>query len=873
MIDTIKLFFVKHWKLIIKLNIAGLILFFILKEGGNQLDKINLYETFNMIRQLSFTQVIILTILGLLATATMTLYDFSIIRFFEHTIKPTLFFNIAFVANALNNLIGMGGLAGATARTIMLRKNNLDFKSSLYYNALILPATPTGLSLLAMFLVIESKTITVITSHYPWIYIGIVAMVCFLPAYFISDKLIDRFHKGDEHGAIHKSFPLKIRLIAISFLEWFSAALVFYFISTLYVHQPNFILILSVYSIAAIAGIMSFLPGGIGSFDLIALIGLQLFGVPASDALAILILFRVFYYLIPAFIGVFFLLLSLTMDQNEKLFSYSYLTNFGFFNSAMKYYKTYNDFVNVLLSMLVFSSGLVMLISAIKPGIADRVAFESTLLSNTTLMFSQSASIVIGFLLLVLSFEILYKVKRAYKLTVYFLLFGGFFTFLKGLDYEELIFTFAVLILLKVSKPSFYRYSIPTRLSKVISLSLVGLISIMLYFVSNQKLYEAYIEHKLYPSGLFGNYTSVLYHSVGTYVLFLLFLMFLFFKKPKLENDPLYAAPDLDKLTEFLSSHKGDALTHLMYLGDKNIFWAADSQIAIPYAKQNDVIVVLGDPIGSQEFLSQAIQEFQDFLDKYGYEACFYEVSDRNLTTYHDNGYYFFKLGEEAIVDLENFNLDGASKSGLRYTMNRINKSGFTFEILDPPFEQHLLSEFKEVSNDWLGERNEMGFSMGWYNEDYLQLAPIAILRNQDSKVMAFVSLMPSYDDNQSMSTDLMRIRSNVPHGTMDFILLSLMMYLKEHNFKYFNLGMAPLSNVGLAPNSHLREKIARLAFQYGNFFYSFEGLRKYKEKYNPIWKPRYLAYPQLISLPATLMEISMLVSSKKKHQTELLKD
>lgn len=865
--NYVKVFIAKNWKTALKIVFAGFFLFLILKGGSDQIQKINLSTTIGLLRKLPITNAISLIILGLAATATMTLYDFSIIRYFKHSIKTSLFFSIAFVANALNNLLGMGGLAGATARTILLRKNNLDFKASIYYNVLLAPATPTGLSILAVFLLFESKTIGLITAHYPWIYIGIIGMIIYLPFYLISDKLVDRFKISSDSGTAHKSFALKFKLIGISFLEWFSAALLFYYITCMYVGNVDFIYILCIYSLAAIAGIISFLPGGIGSFDLIALVGLQLFKVPSPDALTILILFRLFYYLMPALLGIIVLLMNLTMDRNEKLFSYSFLTNIGIFNSILKYYKTYSDFVNVLLSILVFSSGMVLLISAIKPGIEERVKFASEFLSEFVLMFSQSASIVIGFLIIVLSFEVLYKVKRAYNITVYLLLAGGVFTFLKGLDFEEAIFLLIVLCLIKISKPSFYRYSIPVRLSKIVLASFIGLLSIVVYFEINQKLYSDTIAHHLYPSNLFGNYGDVFYHSIVTYVVFVIFLVWMYTKKAKIEDDPLYMGPDYDKLRDFLLNQQGNSFTHLLYLGDKNLFWACNDEIVIPYAKYQDVFVVLSDPIGNERLLSKAIQEFQDFLDKYGYEAVFYEVSDKNLTVYHDNGYYFFKLGEEAIVNLEDFNLSGAKNSTLRHTMNSLKKCGVCFEILKPPFDEQLLSEFSEISKEWLGNRGEMGFSLGWYKEDYLQLSEIAVLRDSNSRIMAFVSLMPSYDGNMSVSTDLMRLRSDIPHGTMDFLILSLCIHFKENGLKFFNLGMAPLSNVGRSPNSHRSEKIARFAFQYGRFFYSFEGLRKYKEKYNPTWRPRYLAYPQLISLPSVIMKISMLVSSKKKKQ------
>lgn len=864
--NYIKLFFLKHWKLLIKVAIASLLIFLIIRGGSEQISNIDSYEIFRTVRSLTLGQVTLLILMGLLASASMTLYDYTIIRYFEHTIKPMLFFNIAFAANSLNNLLGMGGLAGATARTIMLRKNNLDLNVSVYYNVLLTPATPTGLSLLGLWMIlIEPGVAGNILGQYPWLYLGIGGVILILPAFFFSDRLIDRFQKKDERLVIHRSVSLKFRLVAISFLEWVAAFLFFRYITLIYGFEVDFAVILGIYSIAAIAGIMSFLPGGIGSFDLIALIGLQHAGMETSSVLAVLILFRIFFFFIPAFVGVFFLIINLSMDRNEKLFTYSYITKVGLFNNVIKYYKTYSDFINVLLSILVFMGGLVLLASAIKPGIEERIALISQYLPYSVLNFCQIVSIVIGFLLCVLSVEILYKVKRSYTLAVWLLAIGGIFTFLKGLDFEESLFIGTVLILLRFSKPSFYRYSIPVRLTKILFLSALGFMGILFYYVVSERIHVEFLDHGLYSIKLAGIYGGVLYYSVMTYCIFSLFLLVLYLKKPKIEGDSLFETPDFKRLSHFLENQKGGSLAHLLFLGDKNFFWAAEERIVIPYAKYKDLIVVLGDPIGNLDCLSTAIQEFQVFLDRYGYEAVFYEVSDQFLSTYHENGYYFFKLGEEAIVDLEAFTMAGASKSKLRHTVNSFNKKGYSFEIVDPPFDEVFFSECRQISGEWLGGRREMGFSMGWYSENYLQRSQIATLRDPEGKLLAFVSLMPNYDGKQSMSTDLMRIRSEVPHGTMDFIFLSMILYLKENNYKYFNLGMAPLSNVGQAPHSHFKEKMARFAFRYGKFFYSFQGLRKYKEKFDPTWKPRYLAYPQLISLPATIIEISMLISSRKK--------
>ena len=77
----------------------------------------------------------------------------------------------------------------------------------------------------------------------------------------------------------------------------------------------------------------------------------------------------------------------------------------------------------------------------------------------------------------------------------------------------------------------------------------------------------------------------------------------------------------------------------------------------------------------------------------------------------------------------------------------------------------------------------------------------------------------------------------------MDFVFLSLFEWAKEHGYQYFNIGMAPLYNVGLSKYSFLSEKIASQIFLHGQFFYPFQGLRKFKDKYADSCGSKYLAY------------------------------
>jgi phosphatidylglycerol lysyltransferase len=90
---------------------------------------------------------------------------------------------------------------------------------------------------------------------------------------------------------------------------------------------------------------------------------------------------------------------------------------------------------------------------------------------------------------------------------------------------------------------------------------------------------------------------------------------------------------------------------------------------------------------------------------------------------------------------------------------------------------------------------------------------------------------------------DLMRYRDSAPNGVMDFLFISLFKYWQEEGIKHFDLGMAPLSNVGIYQHSFLQERAANMIYQFGSKIYSFQGLRNYKDKYAHDWIPRYTLY------------------------------
>ena len=318
----------------------------------------------------------------------------------------------------------------------------------------------------------------------------------------------------------------------------------------------------------------------------------------------------------------------------------------------------------------------------------------------------------------------------------------------------------------------------------------------------------------------------------------------------------------LDEARRLLQTYGGHCFSHMVFMGDKYLFHSKDRRAMIMFGRIRDRLVALGDPMGAEDAFSRAIAEFRDFADRHDLAPIFYEVDEDHVHHYHDNGFSLFKVGEMAYVPVAEFTLSGKRGEALRNSINRARREGLEFALAQAPFDETLWSELNAVSDDWLAALGtaEKGFSLGRFEREYLSEAGIALVRKHGTLV-AFASLMPDYAARVELSIDLMRQASDSPPGTMDFLFVQLIEYARAQGYKYFNLGMAPLSGVGGTRFARSKEKVARVAYEYGNRFYKYKGLRSFKEKFNPEWRSRYIAYPVFTSLPGLLVDIAALIA------------
>lgn len=334
-----------------------------------------------------------------------------------------------------------------------------------------------------------------------------------------------------------------------------------------------------------------------------------------------------------------------------------------------------------------------------------------------------------------------------------------------------------------------------------------------------------------------------------------------------------------DDLQAFLKEKGGNHVTHLFFLKDKELFWTKDQNALIVYKQVFNKYVVLGDPIGEEQYIKDAIREFNAFCMEKRVKPVFYQVHPRHMQCYHDTGFRFTKLGEEAVVHLSNYSMEGKKNSNLRNRMNKMSKCGYEINIMKPPHSKKLIEEIEEISKSWLGNEKEKGFSVVSFKEDYVSRFPIATFRDPDGKVLAFATLPTDY--RETIMIDLMRRVKDTPQGTMDVLFAHIFMWAKENGYQYSSLGMAPLANVGNCEHSFMSEKMIRLVYLYGNKKYNFKGLRDFKSKFATNWEPKYLAYKKS-NLPIIFIQLILLINkkqfqlnsvSKKKERSKLLRE
>ena len=623
---------------------------------------------------------------------------------------------------------------------------------------------------------------------------------------------------------------------------------------------------LAAYAIALLLSVVSQVPGGLGVFEGAFLwLTAPMFGASHPTIVAGLVLYRVVYYFIPlASAGVLLIAHDL------------YAARARFAKVGRVASRLVPATVPQVFSLLLFLTGGMLLVSGATPTLSHNMHWLRSVIPLPLVEFSHLTGSLVGVLLLFLARAVLQRIDAAWYGALTLLAIGIVASLLKGLDWREALVLAGMFAAIFASRRHFYRKSSllqePLSPSWLIMIAIVIAGTTWLGFFSYKHIEYS---HQLWWQFSYKNDTSRFLRSlVGIAVPVVAMLVYHLLGVRRPEALSTSAPAELDQALPVIR-HSGQTQGFLALLGDKALFWSDDRQAFLSYVATRHYWIVMGDPVGRERSFEGLLWRFREEADRYGAKVVLYQVAEHHLPLYLDLGLVLLKLGQEARVPLADFTLEGKRRENLRHGRTKLVKLGYSVRVLDPAEVAAVLPRLRQISDLWLAQKkaHEKGFSLGYFDEAYVARTRIAVATSSDGTVMAFANLW-EIDGRDEVSIDLMRYDPAAPRGVMDLLFAELMLWSRAEGYRWFNLGTAPLSGLERHPLAPLWHKIGTAIFDLGEEFYNFEGLYQYKAKFDPDWRPRYLASPPGLSVPIILLAITRLIAGKpgeRKHEHRAL--
>ena len=834
--------FLKKHLTTLKVLFVLAVLVFVIFEVGRISQDLNGEQMRASLATQSPVSLLILLVVGLIAVTPMLTYDFVITELLPGHYKPAYVIKSGWIVNTFTNIAGFGGLLGASLRANFYHEKASQ-KQVLFAISKIAMFLLAGLSLWSMIGIVVIFVFG-IGAEFANYWVWLVGGAAYFPLLMIISHVRDSEFFAD--------MPLKrqLRLTLGSFLEWGGCAAFFLLIGYFLEAPIPLSSVLPLFMVANVIGVISMVPGGLGSFDVLMIVELGQLGLDSSAAVVWLLFYRLFYYVIPFLIGAGLF----AQDAGKRL--HAYLEGLP----VQLIRKAAFGFLVVFL----YFSGIMLLLRGVAPDLAFQNTLYQRLYPYTFLFLDRVTNVIVAFLILGFGRGIASRVKRAYWPTVIVLIVAMVASLREDNHLRFIVFLILVVIALILTRRELTRDRLALSWgNKLIDGAVFGLTFIFYAFAV---FYNAPAIHHRHVPDVFLFPSERMFFTTLIGVMLAALTVYLIFRYLSAPTKSLADPYDEARLKAVVAKFGGNEVSHLGLMRDKSLhFYQVDGEdrVFFLFKKKADKLIVMGEPVGDETQIPAAIADFMKQADDQDMSLVFYEINESLTMKLHEFGFDFMKFGEEGYVDVTTFTLAGTKRKGERALMHKFEREGYSVELLKPPFDDALLDDLQTVSDSWLDGRSEKGFSLGFFDRHYLNQAPIAVVRAPDGKIVAFATDMPT-GNNEVTSIDLMRSSADAPSGIMDEVFIHLFELAKDRGFKYFNMGMAPLANVGTSSYSFIEEKIAHLVYEYGYRFYGFQGLRSYVTE----WVPKYVAYRKRTSLLFTLLQIMMVVNQKVTFAT-----
>jgi lysyl-tRNA synthetase class 2 len=507
--------------------------------------------------------------------------------------------------------------------------------------------------------------------------------------------------------------------------------------------------------------------------------------------------------------------------------------------------------------------GLINIASALTPSIHWRGHLLLDLEPVEAIRLFHALALPAGAALLLVAPYLGRRRRRAWHAAMVLMVALGVFDLLKGLDVEETAITWGLAALLLAGRRGFHvRHEPITLRSAIWRVPLIGLAGVTAAALA------AWASQKRPPIGTVLRETGDLliwqtgpmhfHHGfgwlpLGVHIIELLTLVSVAYVVFR----PLAAPrslPDHDArnvAAQLVRAHGEDTLAFFKLRSEVHYFFSRDERAFVGYRIENGVLLVSGDPVGAPAAFAPLLSELRAFAESRGLKLGAVGASDRLCPLYEQLGLRAIYLGDEAIIDLERFSLEGRAIRKVRQSVSRLLKAGFVAELRElGSLDAVALAQAQAVLDRGREGAPERGFSMamdslqGQNADDTL----VVLARDGSGEIRGVLHFVPCYGRG-AVSLSFMRRDPDTPNGLMEFLVVRAIELLRERGLVEMSLNFAAFARWLHSPLGR-SEKLLGKFVSLANPFFQIESLYRFNAKFFPRWEPRFLVYEGALGLP-----------------------
>ena len=513
--------------------------------------------------------------------------------------------------------------------------------------------------------------------------------------------------------------------------------------------------------------------------------------------------------------------------------------------------------------------GLVNIASTLTPNIRWRGHLLLDFEPVAAIRLFHAFALPAGTALLLVAPYLLKRRRRAWQLAIVLMVALGAFDLLKGLDFEETAITWATAAVLGTGGAAFpVRHdpiSLRSAIWRVPLLGLVGVAAVALAtWASNGHPSPATIwsetsnllrwqsgpihfeAHRAFHHHFAWIPVSVHLIELGTFVS-MAYVIFRPLAAPRTLPEPGARAA----AAALVRAYGTDTLSFFKLRSDKQYFFSVDGQAFVGYRVENRVLLLSGDPVGPQETFPALLSQLRGFVDARGLKLGAVGASEALRPLWEDQGLRTMYLGDEAIVELDKFTLEGRAIRKVRQSVSRLSKAGYTADLHElRMLDQSIVGQIQKVLERGRQGAPERGFSMamdslgGELGDETL----VVLARDEHDAIRGVLHFVPCYG-RRTYSLSFMRRDPDTPNGLTEFLVASAIELLRDRGVAEMSLNFATFAKWIHSPEERLEQALGRLV-ALANPFFQIESLYRFNAKFFPRWESRYLVYEGALGLP-----------------------